>query len=472
MKNLLKRKIIVTLTFLIISESTLGFSNISSNTSKQAAKKLPIKVSTLPGTLEVMNDKSYWIEKLKQPKAVIMTNNQINKFNNEIIERVPMVYNLRNYKNSLSKKELISFISSFNIPKKMMYNKAGITLTHYFYNELELNRNIQSIKKDNSVFFGLIVKKTNLRAFPTDESVYDSNSLRKIDRFQESSAEPCTPVIILHTSSDGKWFFIQMYNYRAWVKAEDVAVSKDKKTVIDYVSSKNFLIVTGNHIKSQLNPNDKSMPQIEFAMGTKIPMSDNVIQNGENKSVSGDYVVMLPYRNGKGQLEFRNALIADKEDVNIGFLPYTRENILIEAFKLLGDRYDWGNKYDGRDCSGFVISIYNTFGIMLPRNTYEQEKSAGIIYNFKSGDSIEKRNEVLDKVKPGAVIFMDGHEMLYLGMVAGVHYIIHDFTGYGVKNSSGYRFHSVYEVAVTSTLLPLSSGIPFIKKFTSVLQLE
>jgi hypothetical protein len=109
---------------------------------------------------------------------------------------------------------------------------------------------------------------------------------------------------------------------------------------------------------------------------------------------------------------------------------------------------------------------------MLPRNTDEQEKSAGISYKFTVGDSLEKRNGVLDKVKPGAVIFMNGHEMLYLGMDNGVHYIIHDFTGYGIKGTSGYSFQPVYEVAITSTLMPLSSGIPYIKEFTSVLQLE
>ncbi|MBC8061350.1 MAG: SH3 domain-containing protein [Clostridiaceae bacterium] len=419
-----------------------------------------------------MNEENYWVEKLKEPKAVIMTNEQIDELNGKITEKVPVVYDLSKYTNNLSKGELIKFINLYKLPTKTMYSEVGVTLDNSFYNKVKTNCNLESIKEDKAVSFGIIVRKTNLRTFPTGEGVYDSSSLREIDRFQESSAEPCTPVIILHTSSDGKWFFVQMYNYRAWVKVEDVAVGKDKETVIEYSKSENFLIVTGNHITSQFNPQDKNMSQIEFAMGTKIPMLENMPETIANQSTYGNYAVKLPYRNDKGQLEIRNALISKKEDVNIGFLTYTRENILKEAFKLLGDRYDWGNKYNGRDCSGFVISIYSTFGFMLPRNTNEQEKSAGIIYNFTSGDSLEKRNGVLDKVKPGAVIFMNGHEMLYLGKDSGVHYMIHDFTGYGVKGTSGYSFHPVYEVAVTSTLLPLSSGTPFIKGFTSVLQLE
>jgi len=494
-KKLLTGKVVILLIFLIISASILGGIAIKNNLNKEKTKienkpteveKLPItevptqeeinkpeiKGSLLPGTLEVMNDESYWMEKLREPKSVIMNKDEIDKFNNEITEKVSVVYNLKNYKDSLSKAELFNYISLYKIPAKTMYSEAGATLENSFYSKLKINCNLEAIKEVNSVSFGIVVRKTNLRTFPTEEGVYDSSSLREIDRFQESSAEPCTPVVILFTSSDRKWFFLQMYNYRAWVKVEDVAISEDKKQVIDYYESNNFLVVTGNHIKSQFNPQDKTMSQIEFAMGTKIPLEDKVLGSVANQSTSGNYVVKLPYRNSQGQLEIKNALISHKEDVNAGFLPYTRENILRQAFKLLGDRYDWGNKYNGRDCSGFVISVYSTFGIMLPRNTNEQEKSAGISYKFTSQESIQNRNSELDKVKPGAVIFMNGHEMLYLGQVSGVHYILHDFTGYGVKGTSGFSFHPAYEVAVTSTLLPLSSGIPFIKGFTSVLQLE
>jgi len=217
-----------------------------------------------------------------------------------------VVYNLLKYKENISKSELTSFISFFKLPTKQMYDSTGVSLNDIFYNKVKVNCNLPSIRENNNVSYGLVIRKTNLRTFPTDEGVYDSNNLREIDRFQESSAEPCEPVIILHTSSDKKWFFIQMYNYRAWIKVEDVALSKDKKTVIDYFQSKNFLMVTGNHIKSQFNPLDKTMSQIEFSMGTKIPILDNAPENVANQSTSGNYVVMLPCRNDKGKLEIKN----------------------------------------------------------------------------------------------------------------------------------------------------------------------
>ena len=439
---------------------------------KETENKLNFKDKVLPGTLEGMNDENYWIGRLKDAKNIIMSKEQIEKFNLEITQKVPVVYDLHNYKESLTKNELAGYINFYNTPSKTMYGSNGNVLSESFYSTVKANCNISAIKENNPVSYALVVKKTNLRTFPTDEGVYDSDSLREIDRFQESSAEAGEPVVILHRSVDQKWFFVQMYNYRAWLKAEDVAVAKDKNEVTDFMDKKDFIIVTGNHVKTQFNPYNKGISQVELGMGTKLPLVVDSPEVINNQNTAGHYVVKLPWRNDKGDLEFKNSLISIKEDINIGYLPYTREDIIRQAFKLLGDRYDWGNKYLGRDCSGFVISVYNSFGIKLPRNTDEQEKGAGSIYKFSSGYSLEKRRGILDNAKAGAVIFMKGHEMMYLGKVDGVHYMIHDFIGYGEKNSSGYSFVPVYEVAVTSTELPLSSGQPFIKNFTSVLQLE
>jgi len=445
---------------------------VSNTVVKEVEKKQFVKGRVLPGSLEGMNDENYWIDKLKESKSVIMTNDQIEKFNSEIIKKVSVVYDLHNYKDSVGKNELTGYVNFYAIPKKAMYDSKGAAINDNFYNKVKANCNLAAIKENSPIAFGVVVRKTNLRTFPTEEGVYDSSTAREIDRFQESSAEACEPVIILYSSLDKKWSFIQMYNYRAWVKSEDIAIAKDKKEFLDFLDIKSFLVVTGNHVRTQFNPYNKDISQVEFGMGTRVPLVENAPEYINNHSSAGNYTVKLPCRDDKGMLQFKNALLSMKEDVNIGFLPYTRENIIKEAFKQLGDRYDWGNKYSGRDCSGFIASVYNTFGIKLPRNTDEQEKGAGTTYKFSSGDSLEKRNVTLDKVKPGAVIFMKGHEMMYLGKVDGQHFMIHDFVGYGKKESTTYTFVPVYEVAVTSTEIQLSSGQPFIKNFTSVLQLE
>ncbi len=62
--------------------------------------------------------------------------------------------------------------------------------------------------------------------------------------------------------------------------------------------------------------------------------------------------------------------------------------------------------------------------------------------------------------------------MIYIGKEKGVPYMIHDFHGYGEKKEDKYEFVPVNEVMVTSSLLLTASGVPFIEKFTSVLEIE
>jgi hypothetical protein len=259
-----------------------------------------------------------------------------------------------------------------------------------------------------------------------------------------------------------------MHNYRGWVKAEGIALVKDKKILFDYINSENFVVVTGNHVS--IESNDSIDTNQSFNMGNRIALTDKgKLVEKYNKQY---YVVKLPIKTKEGYLEFSEALIARNKDLVEGYLPYTRENIIKQAFKLQGEKYDWGNKFEGRDCSSFIADIYKTFGLVLPRNAGDQESGYGKQYKFSQGDSIEKRNKILDNVKPGAAIFLPGHVTMYIGKVDGVHYMIHDFLAYGRKDGEKYVSVPVTAVAVTSTLLTVTSGTPYIQKFNTAVQFE
>ncbi|AIS53396.1 cell wall-associated hydrolase [Thermoanaerobacter kivui] len=423
--------------------------------------------------IEDMLSPEYWIRKIDNADKVIMTPQEIENFNRKIINKVGMVCDIETYKESLKKDELIKLTKSYEIPKKPMYNRYGNLIEEDFYDDVIENTNLEKIEDVNPVKYGIAIRNTSIRSFPTEEAVFDKQGDIEFDRFQETGCQAFEPLVILHKSKDKKWYFVQMYNYSGWIKAEDIAVAKNKKELFDYINSLSFLLVTGNYIKTQSNPFDKNVSKLEFTMGTKIYLEEgNVLHQVGNQSVIGHYLIKLPIRNEERNLEFRYALISKKEDVNVGYLPYTRENILKQAFKLVGDRYGWGDSFEGRDCSSYVMYVFKTFGIRLPRNADEQEMSAGKSYKFTEGMSIEERIKVFDNVKPGALVYMPGHTMIYIGKEKDISYIIHDFHGYGEKREDKYVFVPVNEVMVTSVLLPTASGIPFVEKFTSVLEIE
>ncbi|WP_019908096.1 SH3 domain-containing protein [Thermoanaerobacter indiensis] len=422
--------------------------------------------------IEDMLSPEYWIRKIDNADKVIMTPQEIENFNRKIINKVGMVCDIETYKESLKKDELIKLTKSYEIPKKPMYNRYGNLIEEDFYDDVIENTNLEKIEDVNPVKYGIAIRNTSIRSFPTEEAVFDKQGDIEFDRFQETGCQAFEPLVILHKSKDKKWYFVQMYNYSGWIKAEDIAVAKNKKELFDYINSLSFLLVTGNYIKTQSNPFDKNVSKLEFTMGTKIYLEkENILHQIGNQSVIGNYLVKLPVRNEEGNLDFRYALISKKEDVNVGYLPYTRENILKQAFKLIGDRYGWGDSLGGRDCSSYIMYIFKTFGIRLPRNADEQEVSEGKSYKFTEEMPIEERIKVFDSVKPGALVYMPGHAMMYIGKEKGIPYIIHDFHGYGEKKEDKYEFIPVNEVMVTSVLLPTASGVPFIEKFTSVLEI-
>jgi cell wall-associated NlpC family hydrolase len=183
-------------------------------------------------------------------------------------------------------------------------------------------------------------------------------------------------------------------------------------------------------------------------------------------------LLKLPIRNAEGKLEFIEEKIGKSMNVHLGYLPYTTYNIITQAFKFQGFPYDWGDKYSGRDCSSFTSSIYRSFGIYLPRNTDQQEISSDNIIKFTAGQSFDQRIETIDRLNPGALFFMPGHTMMYLGKSGDKHYMIHAFLGYGIKNNNTINLQPVYQVAVTTVDLLNSKGIPYLNEFTSVIEFQ
>jgi len=228
--------------------------------------------------------------------------------------------------------------------------------------------------------------------------------------------------------------------YKGWVKRENIALAKNKKVVFDYANSDKFLIVTESRIETEPNPFIKEISNILFQMGDKIPLIEFneipesiPINNLHAQSPHGCYVVKIPAKDEEGHLEFRLALIARSNDICEGYLPYTRRNIIQQAFKLLGERYGWNGMFKRRDCSQFVMNVYKTMNIIIPSYTRMQEEgAAGKSIEFSG--SIQRRESVLNKLQPGDVIHLKGHVVMYLGKVGENHYIIHSGSGYGIKS--------------------------------------
>lgn len=106
--------------------------------------------------------------------------------------------------------------------------------------------------------------------------------------------------------------------------------------------------------------------------------------------------------------DFWRVVLPDKK---YGYIPLKfakkgkniKENVVELAEEWLYTPYLWGGTSTfGTDCSGFISRLYFAKGIIIPRDSYQQEK-------------IVKEVHDLEKLPAGGLIFFPGHVGLYDG---------------------------------------------------------
>ena len=96
------------------------------------------------------------------------------------------------------------------------------------------------------------------------------------------------------------------------------------------------------------------------------------------------------------------------------------------AKQFVGNPYVWGGTSltSGADCSGFVQSVYNNFGVNLPRTSYEQQNAG--------------REVSYSEAQPGDLICYGGHVAIYMGDGKIVH-ASNSRDGIKVSDNAAYR---------------------------------
>ncbi|SCX91422.1 SH3 domain-containing protein [Alkaliphilus peptidifermentans] len=400
--------------------------------------------------VEVINPE-FWIGRVKDADEILMNSDEILEFNKRNIEVLGVLKDIANHEDYISKDELKELLQSISkIPATTMYNKEGKTLTAEDYNLLMHNTNIESINDINEVLYGLVCRRTAMRTFPNEKPVYNKPGDIEFDRFMETAVYPAEAVTILLESVDGEWLLAQTYNYLGWLPKKDVAIGL-KDEVLNYVNKAPYIVVTARQMEILV---EEEVVYVD--MGVRIPLQNN---NDVNS-----YKVIFPARSQEGKLYFTYADLSKNSEASMGFLPYNRANIIKQAFKFQGENYGWGGMNNARDCSAFIMDIYRTFGIKLPRNSSEQGRlSQGITYNVTT-QNIDERKAFIQNINPATPIYMSGHVMLYLGEYKEENYIIHSFSGfYKEDKDNTLKYQKVMRTLVTPLSIRLANGKTFLE---------
>lgn len=406
-----------------------------------------------------MEDPLFWISKIKNPNRLLLTPSEIQKMNGENLKKQDLLLcRVKDMKEEWTGEEILTFLKEdwegFGKADQVRYGKQRTPLNDSFWNALKESIHQDALKEKNRLLFGLTIKRADVRVFPTEELSMNTPANYDFDLFQHSAIAPGSLVGIHHFSRDKLWAYVQTSFIRGWIRTEDLAITNNRSEAVVEEGGKEPLVITGNFVRVFADPLFQQ-PVFSAQMGSTfhiLHLPDRA------KTSKPHYTIRTPFRETDGRLTFRNGYIPANDDVHYGFLPYTQKNLAQQAFKMLYQPYGWGEMFGGRDCSRFIMDLFNTFGILMPRNSILQAKM-GISLGVLEGKTIEEKKKILDRAVPLATLLrMPGHVMLYLGKHSGVYYAIHSIWGIQKGGKSGPVYKKIGKVAVTD--LNLGKGGP------------
>ncbi|MDE2028047.1 MAG: SH3 domain-containing protein [Candidatus Omnitrophica bacterium] len=391
--------------------------------------------------LRVMKTAGFWIGRHPAPDAVIMSPDRIDRFNSSLRNDKKLTKDIFSLVDNLKTESLLADLEKTlsDISAKYYYTASGVKADADFMDRVRRNMNLSGVVMGQAPRYGLVVHFAAQRSLPTREGLYEEKGDVDFDQLQNSALDVGTPVAVVHTSADGLWYYVMSGLSDGWVEAKNIALG-DVNQVKEYAGDNDFVVVIKPKADIFLNESMTSFYDY-VRMGTRLPLSG--VDDGR-------VTVNVPVMDTDGSLAVKQAYM-NAEDVNTGFLPFTARNIYKQALMMLNQPYGWGDMYGEQDCSRFVEMVFATVGLKLPRDSKDQMQAGHDIVDLEDQDEDAKMAALAKVPFADTLLGMKGHIMLYLGMVDGKPYAIHDTTGY-MKRVDGREVKYAVDRVIISDL--------------------
>lgn len=376
--------------------------------------------SLLPHTTSAMKTPGFWISRHPGPDAVILSPEDILRFNQKIRGELKLAKDLSAWPAALSGEELRATLQKTleDLRSREWVFLSGLKPSAAYWSSMEDALNRDAIPAEVPRQYGLVTRYASQRFLPVEEGLYAQAHDEDFDELQNSALDIGTPVVILHRSLDGKWLWVESPISRGWVEAENVAAAADEQ--LQPFWSAPFVVVAGPKADIYF---DTAMTDWggSVRMGARLPLT---------RLEGGHAEMTVPRRRPDGSAALVSGFAA-AEDVHEGYLPYTPRQILRQAFKMLHQPYGWGGMYGGQDCSRFMQEVFTTVGIDLPRDSGNQIQVGQGLADWSTAVPDADKLRVLAQAPGGITILgMKGHILLYLGTIDGRAYAIHSVWAY------------------------------------------
>ena len=294
----------------------------------------------------------------------------------------------------------------------------------------------------------IAVRNTNLRELPTSEPRFSEPTpdpkANPFDYFQYSLLPIGTPVLIAHTSRDGRWHYVECAIAGGWVADADLApVSAEFKHAYRNSAFAAF-------IRDKVNlatPMGSTIANI----GTILPMSSRAAAS--DGASAGTVELMAPVKGVDGMAELATVTVSGADAVPWP-MRMTPGNVAKVGNVMVGQPYGWGGMFGDRDCSALTRELLTPFGIWLPRNSVSQARTGSITMLEGMPTEVKEEQILRNGVPFLSLVGMRGHIMLYVGKYNGRPAIFHNVWGVRTVEGTDTDHRFVIGRAVVTSITP------------------
>ena len=394
----------------------------------------------LPGVTSEMNYASHWSSLRSDPSALlassdsIITRNQnavAAKGNNLIdLEACPETFN------GISACAALASSAEADAAYYVgwTYDVNGTPLTTDSFAERVANTADPAAAEAQPARYAIVTRHTGLMSFASDEPILDDPTDPDFDYNYLSTLRVGEPLYVRTTSADGKWVSVYASCATGWVSVDDIAFAGDRDAWLDawIFALEDTLVVWGESVYTEDSRTFPATAKLYLHQGTTLELAHDVEAGTlvTNRGIYGNHVVWMPTRADDGTLVRQLALVSASAAVNEGYLPLTEANIARVALRPLGKAYGWGGSLMSNDCSGYARDVFKCFGLELARNTNWQRFMEARTIDMSGMDSAQKA-KLVESLPLGAILYISGHEMIYLGHEGDQQYVTSSISSIG-----------------------------------------
>lgn len=418
------------------------------------------------GTLPEMRTVNYWVNQMDDPDKVILDVEAIQRMNDDYQKRMKegldsvsmrrLGWQLRSRpgmliyapefgnispeqasqlaKETIEKQLTLLDRGSYGNKLAVEYGKAEL---ESFKSELALSEVPQAV----DVQLGITTSKALLRIVPSlrDENVgLSNNGKSRWDMWNLDVLELGESVQVIHKSASKGFLLVVTDKGIGWVRSEQVALDEESE-IKSWLTAEDFVVVTGESVPFY---SDKEASLVSGWMG----MSTRVAYKKGNPRI-----ILVPTRKIDGSLDIQEAWLKEGADVSVGFLPYTKKNIVSQAIKLLDLSYDWTGGWYGRNHATILADLFGGFGFDLPSNGVLLSMYTASPNAISPEIGLDKQMKAIRSNDSFTTIQISnsGHSQLFIGVHEGMP-IVFDTSGYGIEDADGNEFE--YRRSVIGTV--------------------